>query len=428
MSLFNRCTSRLPGLVLSVLLAAPASAAVDFTLIGSDGNGQGSVPIRLYSETEALEGSFNSDVPYYGSIPRWGPDGNIYVASWLWYTPVGGSDNKVRIARYTPTGGLVGSDTSNVFFETTAVADSFQDAAFHGTRLFIADVGNRATFGPGPGAGAGDQVIRVFETDNIGGVAGNTDVEQTSLALPSGWNAYGMAFNPTDQNQLYVQARDANSASQIFRYNQIAGTFVLDAGYGLTGYDNAAGGAQGEGLDITFDYAGNMYLLLQADTAQDTSFRERLIKLAPGDYNTLTGGNLGGLANEYDIISDIGGESRGLAWGPDGRIYIGSYATNSALGIASFDDDGPYATVNAFAAVTRATHIDILDHTLPEPASMTLLAMGGLLALRRRGRALKGFQNARACEHVRGTIPTAPGGQKNGQVQSSSRAFPLWYP
>ncbi len=183
-------------------------------------------------------------------------------------------------------------------------------------------------------------------------------------------NITGLGFDPYS-GQLFGLFRDESAADKLFTLDPLTGatsgfTFMSGLGQSVT-----------DGEDMHFDLQGNLFV---ADNKDD-----HLYKIDPNTGNIIAlvdlnlGGGLGsGIKVEGLAVDPTNGNIIGFDDNRDQLVFITPGNGNNVL-LADLTSKG----------ITDAEGLHFVptpNGQVPEPASMSLMALGGLLFLRRRRR------------------------------------------
>ena len=152
---------------------------------------------------------------------------------------------------------------------------------------------------------------------------------------------------------LYIAAQVSN---RVYKYDFTATTFSVFTGSGMGTLTGAHGLAWGSD--------GDLYV---SGSASNTIEK----------FDGTTGAHLGVFAMGGGLSLPID-----IAFGPDDLLYVTSSLTSKVLRYEGIDDASPGAFLDVYASVTDPTYLAFT----PEPTTISLLALGGLVLRRRRRR------------------------------------------
>jgi len=293
----------------------------------------GDETVKAYNPTN---GAFVGTVASGGGLTNpqgmaLGADGLLYVAS---------STNEVK--RFNPS--------------TGTFVDNFVTVSGGGLNVPIG-----IAFGPNGNlyvSDYGNNTVKQF--DGTGTLASSVASSQPE----------GLAFGP--DGKLYVSV---SGGTAIRQYDPIAMTSLGNFTAPGSG-DPQVGGNLLFGFDLTFGPDGNLYVT-EFSPAGLLRYDGSTGAFMAGPYaagNDATGG-FANFSNAPNPANLTGGS--GLAFGPDGNLYVASFFQNR---IAKFDGTtGVY--IGDFPASGLSNPWSVMF--APEPSSMVLMSLGGLLIGRR---------------------------------------------
>ena len=309
-------------------LAVPQTHAGPLVLLVSDTTNDN---VKRYDGTTGAfiddfipTGSGGLDVPQDLTI---GPDGNLYVSSFF----------SSEVLRY--------DGTTGAFIDVFASAGGLSSP-------------NGLRFGPD-----GNLYVSSEVSDNVLRYNGATGAFIDVFATGDGLDGpRGLTFGP--DGNLYVAGRNDDD---VRRYNGATGAFI----------DLFATGA---GMDapmgLTFGADGNLYV---SSTASDNVLR----------FNGATGAFIDEFVGPGAGGPETVNGPQGLTFGPDGNLYVasalgGGFFPPETKDVVRFD-----GTTGAFIDQFVPTASGGLAFPtfmlfVPEPTTLSLLALGGLLVIRRR--------------------------------------------
>lgn len=223
------------------------------------------------------------------------------------------------------------------------------DPITHQTETFVSAASNGGLdgavgldFGPN-----GDLYVVSSHNGKILRYNGETGAFVDEFATPgSQFGLWGMTFGP--DGHLYVGSVGTDS---VLKYDVSNGNLMDTFGGGvLDGY-----------LDLTFGADGDLYV---AASVSDAVYQ----------YD----GETGALVGEFASGNGLDG-AYGLTFGPDDNLYVSSRYTDQILRYSG--STGAY--IDEFVYDSGLVPTNLL-FVVPEPATLSLLALGGLTLLRRR--------------------------------------------
>jgi uncharacterized repeat protein (TIGR03803 family) len=313
-----------------------------------------------------------------------------------------------------PAAGLVFDSSGNLYGTTSSGGTGGQGTVFKiagGTKTFSTLATFNFTNGASPEAGLiVDASGNLYGTTNGGG----TNYQGTVFKIAAGTNALSTLVTFDETNGSYPAAgliADAsgnlygtttqggmNNDGTVFKI--AAGTHTFST---VVTFDGTNGSGPQAGLIA--DAAGNLY---GTTGYGGTSNDGTVFKIAAGTHGLNTLAVFDGTEGQYPsagLIADAAGNLYGTAFyggsGGEGTVFEVAAGTDTLSALATFDGDNGafpmtgliadatgdlYGTTFEGGADTFGTVFEVTDSgfVVPEPASLALCAVGGLVLLRRR--------------------------------------------